>query len=328
MKKLWPQKLKAGDEVRVVAPSLSMSIISQETRETANRRFAELGLKLSFGRYVELSDLFGSSSIENRISDLHDAFGDPNIKAIASVIGGYNCNQLLRYIDWDLVKRNPKIFFGFSDTTALNNAIYAKTGLITYSAPAYSSFGKEINFEYTFEYFKRCVFDYEELNILPSTTWSNDEWWKDQADENLIPNDGLWLLNEGTARGTIIGGNLCTLNLLQGTEYMPDLADSILFIEDDHESTAGHFDRDLQSLIHLPSFGGVKGIVIGRFEKASKVTKQQLAQLIRTKPELRHMPIITNVDFGHTDPKITFPVGGVVDIKASEATIAIAIVEH
>src|SRR5680860_43589 len=129
MKKIFPQKLKKGDKVRVIAPSRSMAIISQETRDIAKNRFEELGLELSFGKHIEEIDDFVSSSIESRIEDLHDAFCDSRVKAIFTVIGGFNCNQLLQYIDWDLIKNNPKIFCGFSDITALNNAIYAKTGL-------------------------------------------------------------------------------------------------------------------------------------------------------------------------------------------------------
>src|SRR5680860_1772809 len=137
MKKIFPQKLKKGDKVRVIAPSRSMAIISQETRDIAKNRFEELGLELSFGKHIDEIDDFVSSSIESRIEDLHDAFCDSRVKAIFTVIGGFNCNQLLQYIDWDLIKNNPKIFCGFSDITALNNAIYAKTGLVSYSGPHY-----------------------------------------------------------------------------------------------------------------------------------------------------------------------------------------------
>ena len=106
----------------------------------------------------------------------------------------------------------------------------------------------------------------DQIEIKPSESWSDDQWYKDQDKRNLIKNDGWLVINEGKANGTIIGGNLCTFNLLQGTEYMPDLNNSILFLEDDYLSNPETFDRDLQSLIHLPDFNKVKGIVIGRFQ--------------------------------------------------------------
>jgi muramoyltetrapeptide carboxypeptidase len=326
--KIYPLKLKAGDEIRIIAPSRSLAIISKETREIASNRFLDLGLKLSFGRRLEECDDFVSSSIEARVEDLHDAFRDKNVKAIITVIGGFNCNQLLKYLDWDLIKNNPKIFCGFSDITALNNAIYGKTGLVTYSGPHYSTFGQELYFDYTLEYFKKCLFSDEPFELVSSQQWSDDPWYKSQKERTLIKNDGFMIINEGNATGTIIGANLCTLNLLQGTEFFPSLQDSILFIEDDEESSPHTFDRDLQSLIHLPSFKGVKGIVIGRFQKVSGVSSELLLKIIKSKKELDNLPIIANVDFGHTDPKITFPIGGEVNLIVKDSKVQLELLKH
>ncbi len=153
-------------------------------------------------------------------------------------------------------------------------------------------------------------------------------WYKNQNERNLIENEGFLVINKGKVSGTILGGNLCTLNLLQGTEYFPALADSILFIEDDEESLPHHFDRNIQSLIHLPDFKNVKGIVIGRFQRASKTTNELLSQIIKTKKELDGLPIVANVDFGHTDPKITFPVGGECSLIAENGTAKLEILNH
>lgn len=328
MDKIFPEKLKAGDEIRVIAPSRSLSIISQESREIANKRFQELGFKLTFGKHVEEMDDFASSPIESRVEDLHVAFSDKNVKAILTVIGGFNSNQLLRYINWELIKNNPKILCGFSDITALNNAFFAKTGLVTYSGPHYSSFGQKLHFDYTLDYFKKCLLSEKPFEIKPSESWSDDAWYKNQDDRKLISNDGWLILNEGNAEGTILGANLCTFNLLQGTEYFPDLTDSILFLEDDEESAPHDFDRDLQSLIHLPEFSKVKGLVIGRFQNASEMTKEKLTQIIKTKKELDKLPVLANVDFGHTDPKITFPVGGETDLQVAASSATIQVSKH
>lgn len=323
MKKIYPQKLKEGDEIRVIAPSCSISIISQPHREIANKRLSDLGLKITFGKNVEESDEFSSSSIKSRVADLHKAFSDKKVKAVFAVIGGFNCNQLLRYIDWDIIKNNPKIFIGYSDTTALQNAIFAKTGLVTYSGPAWSTFGQKLHFDYTLDYFKKCLFSNNLFEIKPSESWSDDAWYKDQNDRKLIKNDGWLVINNGKASGTLLGANLCTFNLLQGTEYFPNLKNSVLFLEDDDESDSKLFDRDLQSLIHLPSFGGVKGIVIGRFQNASKMTKEKLIKIVKSKKELNNMPVIADVDFGHTSPIITFPIGGEVEIDTKKKSILI-----
>jgi muramoyltetrapeptide carboxypeptidase LdcA involved in peptidoglycan recycling len=130
------------------------------------------------------------------------------------------------------------------------------------------------------------------------------------------------------AFATTVGANLCTLNLLQGTLFMPSLKDSILFIEDDHESKSHHFDRDLQSLIHLPGFVGVKGILIGRFQRESGMTRELLTQIVRSKPQLAHLPLVANVDFGHTYPMITFPIGGTARFLAKDGKADISILKH
>lgn len=135
-------------------------------------------------------------------------------------------------------------------------------------------------------------------------------------------------MNEGNTKGTLLGGNLCTFNLLQGTKYMPDLTDSVLFIEDDSESQPHHFDRDLQSIIHQPGFSGAKGIVFGRFQKESNMTIGLLKQIVTSKKQLTNIPVIGNADFGHSDPKITFPVGGTVSLSVSGKEAKLTILEH
>jgi len=305
-----PDKLKEGDEVRVLAPSRSMAIISQETREIANSRFKDLGLKLTFSNNCEISDDFLSSSIEQRIEDLHEAYSDKNVKAIFTVIGGHNSNQLLKYLDYDLICQNPKILCGYSDTTALSNAIYHKTGVITYSGPAYSTLGMLKGIDFSLEYIRKCLFSIKPYEVVNPGQWSDDPWFMDQRNRTFINDEGIKVFNNGRAEGKILGGNLCTLNLLQGTEYMPNLADSILFIEDDELTFPENFDRDLQSLMHQMDFNAVQGIVIGRFQKKSKISEKMLRQILKTKKELAKIPVLYNVSFGHTTPQICFPIGG------------------
>lgn len=328
MKKTFPQKLKQGDIIKVIAPSRSLQLISEQTKQIANKRFEDMGLTLSFGKHINEADDFASSSIESRIEDLQDAFADKSVRAILTVIGGFNSNQLLKYMDWNLIRENPKIFCGFSDITALNNAIYAKTGLVTYSGPHYSTFGQKLHFDYSLEYFKKCLLTDESFYINSSKEWSDDPWYLDQDKRELIQNNGFFIIHEGKAEGTIIGANLCTFNLLQGTDYIPSLKNAILFIEDDYESVPHTFDRDLQSLIHQPGFEGIKGVMIGRFQKASKMTNDLLKQIIETKKELKNIPVIASVDFGHSDPKITFPIGGFAEIKAFQNDTQVNILEH
>lgn len=310
MKVVLPNKLKPGSEIRVIAPSRSLSIISKDNIEAARLRLEKLELKVTFGKNVFERDVFNSSSLKSRLSDLHDAFSDRNVDAIFSAIGGYNANQLLDHIDYNLIKKNPKIFCGFSDINVLSNAIFKKTGLITYSGPHFSSWGMQKGFNYTQEYFEKICMNNMSFHVYPSRQWSDDPWFINQKKRRFVKNEGYWEINKGQAMGTIVGGHLRCLAALQGTKYWPSLKNKILFMEEDEEESIEIFDRLLQSFIQQPEFNYVLGIVIGRFQRNIKMTLNLLRKIIESKKELKNIPILANVDFGHTTPIFTYPIGG------------------
>jgi muramoyltetrapeptide carboxypeptidase len=121
---------------------------------------------------------------------------------------------------------------------------------------------------------------------------------------------------------------LCTFNLLQGTPFMPALNGSVMFLEDDDQVRPWDFDRDLVSLLQQPGFTGVRAVIIGRFQKATGMTRDLLAQIVVTKPELAGLPVIANVDFGHTTPVFTFPIGGTIEVSANPASPRLTITSH
>ncbi|MBE7120988.1 S66 peptidase family protein [Bacillus cereus] len=325
---MLPTKLKKGDEIRVISPSFSLRIVSNENRDLAIKRLTDIGFQVTFSKYADEIDRFASSSISSRVQDLHEAFRDPNVKAILTTLGGYNSNGLLKHLDYDLIRENPKFFCGYSDITALNNAIYTKTGIVTYSGPHFSSFGMEKGLDYTTDYFLKCLTSNEPIEIFPAETWSDDSWYIDQENREFIKNEGYVSIHEGEAIGDIIGGNMSTFNLLQGTPYMPNLQDKILFLEEDSltgEATLKTFDRYLHSLMQQPDFEHVKGIVIGRMQKGAACTIEDIQGMIASKPELTHIPIIANASFGHTTPIFTFPIGGRAKITSNEKNTSITI---
>ena len=321
--------LKKGDEIRVIAPSRSMNILTKEQVEGAKKRLEDEGFKVTFGKHVyESIEYYNCAPVDARLEDLHDAFKDKNVKCIIAALGGYNVNQLLEKIDYDLIKNNPKIICGFSDITALLNAIYTKTGMTTFLGPIFSNFGMEKGFEYTLDYFNKVLCSNDEVEISSSPYYSDDKWYKDQENRNFIKNDGMKVINEGKCSGTIIGGNLCTLNLLQGTEFMPSLKDSVLFIEDDNETGDNflvEFDRNLESLMQLEDFKCVKGIVFGIAQLESNMNDEKWELMIKLKEKLKDIPIIINANFGHTTPMFTFPIGGSCTIDASKDNLEIFI---
>ena len=331
MKIIIPEKLKKGDEIRIIAPARSLSLISEESKQKAISRLEEQGYIVTFSKNCEEDDIFRSSSVDSRVNDIHEAFADKNVKAVLTVIGGFNSNQLLKYLDYDLIKNNPKIICGYSDITALNNAIFKKTGLVTYIGPHFSTWGMEKGFDYILEHFNKCLVIKDPFRIEQSLNWSDDSWYLDQENRNFIKNDGAIIINEGVAEGVSLGGNLCTLNLLQGTEFMPDIQNSVLFIEDDDQAGdvfSVEFDRNLQSLIDQPNFNTVRGIVIGRFQKKTDINLEKLKYIIGTKKELINIPVIAGMDFGHTSPLFTFPIGGQVKISGQDGRVDLEIIIH
>ena len=309
-----PDKLKQGDEIRVIAPSRSLQIIHQNIFDNALKNLTKAGFKVTFSRNSREIDAAKASSIQSRIRDLHDAFSDDNVKAVFTAIGGFNVNQILEHIDYPLIKENPKILCGYSDITALLNAIYSQTGLVTYHGTHFSSFGFEEHLDYTFSCFRKCLMSSDAYYIEPSL----------QARSYQI-------IQPGICEGAIIGGNLCTINLLQGTKYMPVDRNIVLFLEDDNimgEYFLFEFDRNLESLVQSIGASNIKGIVFGRFEDSCRLTTETMRKMIANKKQLADMPILFNVDFGHVQPSATFPIGGKVFIDASGSVASIRIVEH
>lgn len=232
---------------------------------------------------------------------------------VITCLGGFNCNQLLRHLDYDLIAKNPKILCGFSDITALHNAVYAKTGLVTYHGPHYGTFAFDREAEYTRKAFFDCVMKDTPIMVTPSETAAK-----------------YHTIQEGTCEGTIIGGNLCTLNLLQGTPYMPDIRNKVLFLEDDNimgDYFCYEFDRNLESLLQVEGADTIKGIIFGRFDDSCGLTVETITDIIRDKVP-SHIPVIFGADFGHVFPMITFPIGGSVRIRANQDKVEIVIVAH
>ncbi len=296
-----PQKLKKGDEICVIAPSRSLAIVNKEIFAKALEFLTNAGYKITFSKNAyELDKFSNSSSVKSRADDLHDAFLDQNVKAILTCIGGFNVNQILRHINYDIIKENPKILCGYSDITALLTAIHTKTGLVTYHGPHFSTFGFEVQREYTYNSFCKVTERDKSVKLIPSE------------------NHNYTVLQEGECEGITVGGNLCTLNLLQGTEFMPDLEDKILFIEDDNlvgKYFPMEFDRNLQSLLHCKGGDKIKAIIFGRFQDDSGVDENALRKIIKDKinPDI---PVVAGVDFGHVWPLATLPVGGKIRLSA------------
>lgn len=309
-----PEKLKAGDEIRIIAPSRSASILSEEGVKLAKDRLESLDFQVTFGKHIFQQDLQNSSSIQHRIDDLHEAFQDEQVKGILTVIGGFNSNELLPYIDYELIKQNPKVFCGYSDITAIATAITVQTGMVTYSGPHFSSFQMQKGQDYQTDRFVQSLMQQSPFTIEPSGHWSDDAWYLNQEKRNF--EETAWkTYTPGNAKGQLWGGNLCTLNLLQGTKFMPTIEQSVLFVEDDEMTIPETFARDLTSL--LQNAQSIAGLAIGRFQRASNMSEEQLLFILDKHPMLKKIPVLYDIDFGHTQPMFTFPIGGEIEFDAT-----------
>lgn len=307
-----PARLSPGDEIRVIAPSRSLSVIWPVMYDGAVEYWKERGHHVTFGRRARELEDFMSPSIAAKVDDIHEAFADPKVKMVISCIGGFNCNRILPHLDYDLIARTPKILCGYSDVTALLNAVHEKTGLVTYHGPHFSTFGLDMHRDYTWRAFTDCLMQSAPVQATPSA----------QAGEYAV-------LQPGCCEGPIVGGNLCTLNLLQGTPYMPDLRGRVLFLEDDNimgEYFCYEFARNLASLLQCEGAQDIAGIVFGRFEESCGMTADLMRRIIKdVVPD--NIPVVFGADFGHVFPMITFPIGGRVRVAAGgQATITL--LEH
>lgn len=318
---MLPEKINAGDEIRIIAPARSASDIDEVVIARAQAALESPSLKVSFSQYAFSRSQRGCPTDAEKVDDLHAAFLDPNVKGILAAIGGFNSNQLLERIDWDIIRANPKIFAGFSDITVLNHAILAKTGLVTFATPNFYCFGLPPESNYSLEYFRRCLFagQPETYKVRASKEFYDYAWdYDERSPRSKIVNGGLKIIQPGQASGTLLGGNLCSLNLLNGTEYFPRIkGDIILCLEDDsYDSIPETFERNLQSLIQQPYFRQVKAILFGRFQRESIAANDSLAAIISSKKIGSNIPIVSNLDFGHTDPKFSYKIGGWASVEA------------
>ncbi|GAB2027216.1 S66 family peptidase [Lactovum odontotermitis] len=320
MNKIYPEKLQIGDEIRVISPSSSISRVGGfEDNLSAKARLEALGYKVTFAEHILENDILSSASIASRVSDLHAAFTDPNVKLVLTTIGGYNSNELLPHIDWDIIQANPKIFCGYSDTTSLHNAIFAKTGLVTYYGPAYSSFKMDELQEFQSASWVRALTQ-AQYELRASDVYTSDLWFDKTQPRRPLKNK--WKVYQaGKASGTITGGNLGTYFLQAGTEFLTKVEAPIAFLETAEEDDIFNFDRQLAQFLQINP--DLQGLVIGRFPRENGMTEEILHFILDKYPVLHKIPVIYDVDFGHTQPIFTFPLGGEVEISTEPLSIKV-----
>ncbi len=254
---------------------------------------------------------------EARLLDLHSMFEDPTVSLVMTSLGGYNSNELLPDVDYDLIRQNPKGLIGYSDITALHLAIYSKTGLGCFYGPhLMSQFGEYPDIlPYTLKSFETVVCHAQPPGLVsPSDVWTEERLEFDSEDDRprrMQQANGWRMLKPGEARGRLVGGEITTLVIQTGTEYMPSL-DSAIFFWDDYGSSLAWVDRFLANLRTKGVYERIAGMLVGRnrtagFEPTS--TGYGLDDVILESTRGYDFPVMVNMDFGHTDPIMTIPFG-------------------
>jgi muramoyltetrapeptide carboxypeptidase len=306
-------------KIHVIAPAWSAKEKHRAGFSIGESNLKKIGYSTSYGENLfDISFMEKSGSIENRLTDWNNAWsGDSDY--ILTFTGGTNSNQILDAIDWNALKDSQKILIGYSDITVLANALYNKTKKISFLGVNFSYLCRESVMLYTLKNFQQAL-NQKEYIVMPSDQVIMNMW---ENPANITQSNGWWNLQEGNMTGKVIGGNLPSFRLLYGTEYMPDLSNSIVFIEWDNFTTGDleEFDRELEALTMQRGFNTVQGIVIGRFQDGSKVLRENLIEIIHNKKQLQGIPILANVDFGHTAPMFIFPIGGNAEVDMTRKQI-------
>lgn len=333
-----PKKLRPGDQVATISPSWGGA---GESEHLWRYKQGIQRLKEVFGLQVVAMEnsLKGADFLykhpEARAKDLMDAFKDPSIKAIIANIGGEDSIRLLPFMDFEVIRNNPKIVMGYSDVTVLH-FICMKAGITSFYGPAIlTDFAENIEMDsYTIEHVNRTLFSSEPPGqISPAPSWTSEfvDWIVENKEirRTRQSHTGYELLQgRGRVSGKLIGGCIEVLEFLKGTELWPsasDWEDCILFFETSEEKTSPSYIRYwLRNYAAQGILQQAKGIIFGKPQ--DEAYYEDYKKEIRTvlhEEKLEDLPVLYNCNFGHTEPKFIIPYGVIAEIDCERLTFSI-----
>jgi muramoyltetrapeptide carboxypeptidase LdcA involved in peptidoglycan recycling len=271
-----------------------------------------------------------SAPPQARVDDLHQAFSDDDVAVVLAGIGGNHSNQLLPLLDYDLIRAHPKVFQGFSDITVLHWALAKHSGLSTFYGPAFVPELGEFPhvFAYTDRYLRSAWFGAEPITYEPSETWTDELLdWNTKADltrpRELRNSDGWTTIREGSVSGPLLGGCLESICWhVKGSPAWLDPTGAILFLELSEEApTPAHVDGYLTDLEQLGVFEAAAALVFARPYGYTDEDAQALWDVVARRTEAASLPVLANVEVGHTDPMITLPLGAHAELDATHKSL-------
>jgi len=287
-------------KLSIVAPA-SGFLLSDTDKTTIGAAVDAMGYRIDWGRHVDAEDRFLAGSDKDRALDLMAAFKNQYTKIILATRGGYGSARLLNKLDWNLIRQNPKIFIGFSDTTALQNALLAKAKL-----PSITGF------------LAKFWVQQPQVQLLNSL--------KAVIDGHGVILNNLSTLTYGTARGIMVGGCLSVFTSLIGTPYMPKLKGRILLLEEAGEQPYV-VDGMLTQLRNAGVFDEIAGVILGDFSSCKSSTKNAgdgtIDQVLLDHFAALSMPVVAGVSYTHADKKLVLPFGTKTLVDADKGIVCI-----
>jgi muramoyltetrapeptide carboxypeptidase len=306
-----PRRLAAGDTVTLVAPA--NATFNSVELAIARESLEALGFKVKVGAHLLDRHGYLAGDDKARADDINRAFADKSVAAVHAIRGGWGSARLLPYLDFDTIRRNPKVIIGYSDITALLLSIHGRTGLVTFHGPI----GLGRWDAYSLDYYKRVLFNGEQV------TYSNKQGLSDRNTLTQV-DFRTQTITPGKARGRLVGGNLSIIAAIMGSPYLPDWENTILFTEDVGEDFY-RIDRMLTQLKLAGVLGKIKGFVFGTCSECGpgdgNYGALTLEEIFADHIKPLAVPAWQGAMIGHAQPQWTLPVGVEVEIDATAATL-------
>jgi muramoyltetrapeptide carboxypeptidase len=304
--------------VGIVSPSWPGAALFPHRLERGVTELERLGFRVRLGRHALGQRGFVSATGEERASDLHELFRDPEVRAVIAAIGGDHSAHLLPHLDFDLLAQHPTVLMGYSDVTVLNVALWRTTGLVTCNGPALlTDFAENPHtFPYTEQSFLRTLCRAEPVGrVEPADSWTEEflDWHtrKDlERPRRRNPSPGWTWLKPGRAEGVLVGGCLESLQHLRGTRYWPDFEEAIFFWETSEEKPPPErVDGILMDYENMGILDRLRGMLVARPMGYSDADKVALRRVVLERTCAFAFPVVTDMDFGHTEPRFVLPLG-------------------
>lgn len=310
-KRVKPPRLKKGDTIALVAPA---GEVKDEQIQDSFKNLEALGFVCKEGKHIREKYGYLAGEDKKRAEDLTEQFLDRNVAGIMAIRGGYGCSRMLDYIDYSIPAKNPKVFMGYSDLTALHYALYTQSGLVSFHGPVSTS---------TFN-------DYSVQNFINTVMEPTKTLKLECAVEEETGNEYIIKhLKFGKARGILMGGNLSVAVSLIGTRYISDATNALYYFEEIGEEPY-RIDRMLQQFIMSGALNGVRGVLHGVYRDCDSNEKKSgignsfsLNEVLQEKANLLNVPSLYGFSFGHIKNKITLPFGVEAELKVESATLTL-----